>query len=94
MEKDYTGALKDYNVSIDLNPSYPYIYMQKGNLLKTFLNDTTTAKQCFMKVLELETTISENTCRHYAYVGLNEYEKAIETTDSLIIKYLFKRFHT
>ena len=87
MGKDYTGALKDYNISIDLNSSYPYIYMQKGNLLKTFLNDTTTANQCFMKVLELETTIRENTCRHYAYVGLNEYEKAIETTDSLIIKY-------
>lgn len=87
MQKDYAGALKDYNTSIDLHPGYPYIYMQKGNLLKTFMNDTIAANKCFMKVLELETTIDDNTCKHYAYVGLNNYPKAIEVTDSLLANY-------
>ena len=84
IEKDYAGALELYNTSIDLNPDYSYIYMQKGNLLKTFLNDTIAAKDCFLKVLEIEKGIDDNMCKHYAYVGLGDYTKAIEVTDSLL----------
>lgn len=61
--------------------------MMKGFILKDYLNKQKEAEQAFLKCIELDKGIEQSSCRQYAYVGLGDFNKAIEINDSIIAKY-------
>ena len=87
IQKDYQGALNDYNMSIALNDTYSYSYMMKGNLLKDYLGKEEEAEDAFRKCIETDAGINEGTCKQYAYWGVGQTEKAIAVCDSILEKY-------
>lgn len=87
MQKDYEAAIVNYNMSIALKEDYAYPYMMKGFLQKEKLGQGKEAKEAFLKCIELDTEISEGTCKQYAYWGLGDKAKAIEVNDSILVKY-------
>lgn len=84
MKKNYEAALEYYDKSIALDETYAYIYMMKGCLLKERLNRPEEAVEAF-KLCIAKDSIAENGCAMpYAYVGLEQRDKAVEVMDSII----------
>lgn len=84
MEKDYNLALEMYDKSIALNENYPYVLMQKGFILKEYLNRGEEAKEMFRLCIEKDSVQEDGTSMQYAYIGLGMRDKAIETMDKII----------
>lgn len=84
MQKDYTKALEYYNKGILLNETYAYTYVMKGNLLKDYLNQPDEARLAFEAALQNDTIAEDGCCLQYAYIGLGQPEKAIETMNAII----------
>lgn len=84
MQKNYELALAHYDISIFLDPAYAYSYLMKGNLLKDYLNRPEEARQAFLKCIETDEGINDNTCKQYAYLALGETDKAIAVNDSIL----------
>lgn len=82
---DYDGALEDMNMAIVLNPKLSYFYNARGYYyMKQGKMDL--AEADFRKVIELETKPEDYSSIPYAYLGLGQYDKAIETNDSIIAR--------
>ena len=72
---DDEKALEDYNLGIDLDKTYPYIFLMRGELLLKNGN-TEDAKKDFEAVLQLDTVANDNSCRMYALHFLGHDDEA------------------
>ncbi len=80
---DDVKAMEQYNAGIDIDKSYPYIYLMRGELhLKN--SDVDAAKADFEEILKKDTTVEEGSCRHYALHFLGRDEEAAEWQEKLI----------
>jgi clan AA aspartic protease (TIGR02281 family) len=83
--RDDDSAMADYNlgIDIDINESYPYIYLMRGEqYLKR--GDMASATADFEKVLELDTVADGGSCRQYALQLLGRDQEAIEWMNEVI----------
>src|ERR1039457_2014016 len=74
-EKDYSGAIEDFNKEIENNSSSDSAYLMKGkaeNLLGKFRE----AVDDFSKSIEMKNTFDAHFNRGIAYLSLNENENA------------------
>ena len=80
---DDDTAMKFYNEGIDLDKSYPYIYLMRGQL---FLKkgDRQNAESDFNHVLQLDTLVGGNSCRHYALHFLGRDDEAQEWMEKIL----------
>lgn len=77
------SAIDDYTTSITLNPENAYSYFGRADCYKKKgLNDAAIAD--YKKVVELDTTYTENSCAQYALQALGENDKAKAFQDSII----------
>lgn len=83
---DSAGAIEDYTTAITLDPERSYYYANRGSLLHR-LGKTDEANADFEKVLQIDTLINENSCRHYALFYLGMEAEAFEWMQSMIEKY-------
>lgn len=74
---DEEKAMEDYNLGIDLDKSYPYIFLMRGTLLRK-QGKTEAAKDDFERVLQLDTIANGNSCAMYAlhFLGRNDEAEA------------------
>jgi tetratricopeptide (TPR) repeat protein/predicted aspartyl protease len=77
------SALEDYDMAITLNPDYAYSYLGKADVLKRLGKDEL-AMDCYRKVVELDTIPDNASCAMYAYLALNEKDKAIDFLNRVI----------
>ena len=77
------GAIEDYTMSLALNPHYSYAYVSRGDTYKK-MGKKDLADADFKKVIELEDSPEKYESIFYAYQGLGEYDKAIETINTFI----------
>lgn len=81
--KDDYGALRDYNKGIEADNDYAYLYLMRGETYIR-LNEKEKAKQDFNRVLELDNTITNGTCRHYALLFLGDTLDAIDWMEKIL----------
>lgn len=80
---DDETALKLYDEGIDIDKSYPYIFLMRGQqYLKR--GDTEKANADFETVLKLDTTAVDGSCRQYALHFLGRNEEAQEWMEKII----------
>ena len=75
LQGDKKTALEYYNKGIDIDKSYAYLYLSRADLLSQS-GDCEAAERDYEKVLELDTTPEDGSCRHYALVGLGRWYDA------------------
>ncbi len=75
LQGDKKTALEYYNTGIDIDKSYAYLYLSRADLLSQN-GDYEAAERDYEKVLELDTTPEDGSCRHYALVGLGRWYDA------------------
>ncbi len=83
LQGDNDKALEYYNQGIDLDKTYSYLFVSRGELLKD-LGREGDAKADFEKVLEIDDEPEDGSCRHYALHGLGRDEDALEWMDKII----------
>jgi len=86
LKGDKKTALEYYNQGIDIDKTYPYLFVSRGDLLKE-LGRLEEAKADYEKVLEIDTDADDGSCRQYALVGLDRGEEAIAWMDKIIEKH-------
>lgn len=77
------AAIEDYDMSIMLNPDYAYAYLSKGDMLLR-KGQTEDAMEAYRKVIELDTVPNTSSCAMYAYLALDEKEKAVDFMERVI----------
>ena len=77
------AAIEDYDMSIMLNPDYAYAYLGKGDMLLR-KGQTEGAMEAYKKVIELDTVPNTSSCAMYAYLALDEKEKAVDFMERVI----------
>lgn len=77
------AAIEDYDMSIMLNPDYAYAYLGKGDMLLR-KGQTEDAMEAYRKVIELDTVPNTSSCAMYAYLALDEKEKAVDFMEIVI----------
>lgn len=76
-------AMENYNAGIDVDKSYPYIYLMRGELrLKRGENES--ANVDFEEILKKDTIAEEGSCRQYALHFLNRNDEAVEWMEKII----------
>ncbi len=86
--KEFGEALNDYNESISINDKYVYTYLNRGRLYESQLKKTDKAKEDFLNILSIDTTIDEQgNCRQYALFHLGRIDDAIKWLDKIIEQY-------
>lgn len=80
-----TEAMKYYNEGIDIDKSYPYLYLSRGDLLKGE-GRLEEANADYERVVALDTIVQDGSCRQYALLNLGRKEEAIDWMDQLIAK--------
>lgn len=86
--KRFSDAIEDYNTAIVLAPSlskYPYLLMRRGDAFR-FINMNDEAKKDYEALLEVEkdSVLSAESWTPFAYSGLGNAEKAIETMQYIL----------
>ncbi len=82
---DLDAALEDLSMAIVLEPDYSYAYVSRGDIyLKQGKKEL--AEDDFKKVIEIEEKADEYDCIFFAYLGLGQNDKAIETLNATIEK--------
>ena len=80
---DDTKAMVYYNKGIDMDDSYAYIYLMRGEqYLKA--GNIEQANSDFRRVLELDTEAVDGSARHYALHFLGRNKEAVEWMDRII----------
>lgn len=92
LQGDKDKALDYYNQGIDLDKTYSYLFVSRGELLKES-GDLEGAKADFEKVLEIDDEPEDGSCRHYALHGLGRDEEALEWMDQIIENEPFDNGH-
>jgi clan AA aspartic protease (TIGR02281 family) len=86
--KEYEAALNDYNEAILVNDKYTYTYLNRGRLYESQLKNPVKAKENYLKILSLDTTVNEQgNCRHYALFHLGRKDEAIAWLNKIIEQY-------
>lgn len=84
--EDNTGrfqeAIEDYTTSIVISPDNAYSYLGRGDCYKR-IGNAEAARKDYEKVVELDTTYTDNSCAQYAYLELGMRDKAIAFQDSI-----------
>ena len=83
LQGDNDKALEYYNQGIDLDKTYSYLFVSRGDLLME-LGRQEEAKIDFEKVLEIDDEPEDGSCRHYALLGLGRDVEALEWMDKII----------
>lgn len=83
LEGNDEKALEYYDRGIDLDKDYPYIFLMRGELHHKY-GRTEQAKADFETVLQLDTAVSNTSCRMYALYFLGMEEEAFEWMDRII----------
>jgi len=81
---DKDKALEDYNTGIDIDDSYPYTRLMRGELLLLERGDSAAAKADFERVLQLDTVVRDGSCRQYALHFLGKDDEAQEWMEKII----------
>ena len=80
---DDDKAMVTYNKGIKVNQNYPYIYLMRGEqYLKR--GEKEKAIKDFFRILEIDTTAFDGSCRHYALHFLDRDKEALEWMDDVI----------
>ena len=84
----YNDAVEDYNAAIILDPKlaeYPYLLMRRGDAYR-LLGKEVEAKADYEKLLEVEkdSVLNSEAWTPFAYSGLGNAEKAIETMQYIV----------
>ena len=83
---DDTKALERYSLGIEMDDSYPYIFLMRGEIyLKQGKKELADAD--FKAVVEKDTVLSDGSCRQYALHFLGRDKEALEWQDSLAVKF-------
>lgn len=86
--KEFEAALNDYNEAVSVNNKYIYTYLNRGRLYESELKEPDKAKEDYLKILSLDTTVDEQgNCRHYALFHLGRDKEAIEWLNRIVEKY-------
>ena len=80
---DDEAAMADYNRGIEVDDSYAYIYLMRGEQYLKYGN-TELARADFERVLGLDTEATDGSCRHYALHFLGRKDEAIEWIERII----------
>lgn len=89
---DDDKAMECYDLGIDLNKDFPYIYHMRGQIyLKR--GDKVKADEDFNRVLQLDTTVTDGSCRQYALHYLGRNEEADQWIQKLIDDEPYKMGH-
>lgn len=83
LQGDKDKALEYYNQGIDLDKTYSYLFVSRGDLLKE-RGDIEGASSDYEKVLEIDDEPEDGSCRHYALHGLGRDDEALEWMDKII----------
>ena len=76
-------AMEYYNQGIDLDKTYAYLFISRGDLLKECGN-IEGATVDYEKVLELDNDPDDGSCRQYALLGLGREKEALEWMGKII----------
>lgn len=76
-------AMEYYNQGIDLDKTYAYLFISRGDLLKE-RGDIEGATADYEKVLELDDDPDDGSCRQYALLGLGRDSEALEWMGKII----------
>ena len=76
-------AMEYYNQGIDLDKTYAYLFVSRGDLLKE-RGDIEGATADYKKVLELDNDPDDGSCRQYALLGLGRDNEALEWMEKII----------
>lgn len=83
---DDAKALERYSSGIEMDDSYPYIFLMRGEIyLKQGKKEVADAD--FKAVVEKDTVLSDSSCRQYALHFLGRDKEALEWQDSLAAKF-------
>ena len=83
LQGDKKTALEYYDRGIDVDKTYPYLFVSRGDLLKE-MGRAEEARADFEKVLDVDTEADDGSCRQYALAGLGRVDEAIEWMDRII----------
>ena len=75
-QKNYDGALEDYNKALMLNDEFSHLYMMRGRFYLKCKQDTISALRDFNRALELEGDAVSST-RVYSYIFIGQPERAL-----------------
>ena len=76
-------AMEYYNQGIDLDKTYAYLFISRGDLLKE-RGDIEGATADYEKVLEIDNDADDGSCRQYALLGLGRDSEALEWMGKII----------
>lgn len=76
-------AMEYYNQGIDLDKTYAYLFISRGDLLKE-RGDIEGATADYEKVLEIDDEPDDGSCRQYALLGLGRDNEALEWMEKII----------
>lgn len=83
---DDAKALERYSSGIEMDDSYPYIFLMRGEIYQK-RGKKELADADFKAVVEKDTVLSEDSCRQYALHFLGRDKEALEWQDSLAAKF-------
>ena len=83
MKGDRKKAMEDYDLGIELDDDYPYPYLMRGEL-RLLEGDEAGAKEDFEQVIQRDTVINDESCRHYALHFLGKDGEAEKWMDRII----------
>lgn len=80
---DSDKALEWYDKGCDIDRSYAYLWVSRGDALKA-KGRIEEAKSDYEHVLEIDDEARDGSCRHYALLGLGREDEAVEWIDKII----------
>ena len=83
MKGDRQRAMEDYNIGIELDDNYPYLYLMRGEL-RLLEGNEKGAEADFDQVIQRDTVVSDESCRHYALHFLGKDDEAEKWMDRII----------
>ena len=89
---DDSAAMECYDQGIDVDKRYPYIFLMRGQLFMK-RGESALAVADFEKVLQIDTTVIDGSCRQYALHFLGRDQEAEEWMLRLIDDEPYKSIH-
>ena len=76
-------ALSDYEMAVTMQPDHAYSWLGKADMLMR-KGKTEQAMEAYKKVVELDTVPNNESCAMYAWLSLNDTDKAIDYMERVI----------
>ncbi len=77
------AALEDYRMATMLGPDFAYAHYGVGAMLER-LGQTEQAREAYLKVVELDSVPSDNSCAMYALLALGRTDEAIDFMEKVL----------